>query len=213
MPDALTPLTEALYGYLAEIEEYRALCAENQSRAFVHMGEEVNHVVRWYALTDRAAACVRASLERLPGWEASPYWAAENACWQELASRQRSATGGSPRRIALRGVAWKGKALLIDAAACPREQVLTVAALLLPVRHPVFPELPLRAVALSLACLEFLLPAAVASPVPTGASRDPATFTIKKFLERAMPKNLFASQCISDLGAGHSAPDPPGARS
>jgi hypothetical protein len=195
--DGLLALAEGLSGYLAEISTLRAICLRHESSATVRAAMGVLHVQRLFdpksGVADRLAAHVNA----LPGWEQSLFWPSEQARWERLRARTAARWKADPRagRVALRGVTWHGRPLLVSGcsqgAGAPIQVVTSLPGLPLDL-----PELPLRQVAEALHCHEFLLPTSVAVPLPVGKHVGDWGH-LRQYLERAAPQNRYASQCFS----------------
>lgn len=201
----LDALTAALSAYLDELNDCHAICLRHE--AFVTVQETVHGVWvgRTFSWHETLVESLRSNVERLPGWEETPFWPTEGGCWTGLLRRLRTAAPGATgtRHLLLRGLGWRGRALLAHAQSF-REATQIRVELLLPPLPVVFADLPLRTVSLALRCHEFLVPQSVATPLRPPPGAGEAVFTLSEYLTRAMPENLFASQCFSQPRAEQS---------
>jgi len=203
MPDAdndgIAMLADALLRYFAELKSYRRVCRRHEGTVTVEKVGKGVRIVRTFSFQENAAACLRAGMEGLPGWEQTLFWGCEHKGWERLLRMRKAELQkrSGMHSVVVRGIAWEGRAILACGFASA-EGILHVD-LLLPPLPIELPRLPLRLIACALRCHEHLLPASVALPLqayPRGQS-----LTIAEFLRRTTPQNLLASQCFPLPGA------------
>jgi hypothetical protein len=200
--DALDRAAEAIIAYLEEVHGYRDTCQRHELTAGVYATTNALHVVRIFHASAEVLANLRDAGNRLPAWRDSPWWDSDKERWRQLrkTSKDSSTTrsGGPP--LFSRGVLWEGRPML--ARTCwPGDGRLLRLDLILPAVELELPELPLRQVALGLRCHEFLLPARVAVALTPCTLPELRSLSPREYLQRAMPQNLYASQCFSLGGA------------
>ncbi len=200
--DGLFLLAEGLSGYLAEIIACRAVCRRHEETATVRRTAEVLHVQRRFDPARAPAAHLAARIGALPDWEGTLFWPTEGDRWERLLSRAAARGKEDPnsRPVALRGIAWEGRPVLVSirsrGARAPTDVVTALPALPLDL-----PEPPLRLVASALRCHEHLLPTSLAPPLPLGM-HGAGWSHLRAYHERATPQNRYASQCFSQRRAG-----------
>lgn len=181
---ALAYLTEGIYGYLQEVDGYRAVCRRHEGTAMAHAHDGELEVTRFFESGSNAAAHLQSALRQLPHWEESP-------C-------RRSGGRGRyqhPLRLVPCGIVWEERRLLVRARHL-RSPPLVQVDLVVPSRESDFPELPLKRLADALRCHEFLIPGVIAHSLPPPSGHGTQLLGIREYLSRAMPPNLYASQCI-----------------
>lgn len=193
--DPVAVLVTALGGYLDDVEQDCRECARLEAVAtVVATGADLSlswRVPRTRALTTR----LRRSVGDLPGWRDSPFWASDRTRLEAL-DRQAWAGVATPRRedIVCRGISWHGRPVLIRAT--PAAEQVTVG-LLLPGVYREWPELPLRRVADAARCYAAIVPHDLARPSPRSSPLAAGAETVGRYLTRAMPPDLYASQCFA----------------
>jgi len=200
--DGLASLETALAAYLEEIDEYRNICLQHERTTAVFITGQTLRIVKQFGCEQRAVAYLREATNRLPIWKKSPFFATSRKTWigLEKEATERNGTGASARPLLARGIAWEGWPILVCAWSI-QEQGLLQLDLCLPPVATELPELPLRRAATALRCHAHLLPDWVARPRPLPKLAQPGSLMLREFLERAMPQNLYASQCLSLRGA------------
>jgi len=200
--DTLDLVTEGIISYLDELDGYRLACLRHETTTAVYGTDRALHLVQIFSGAKKTLAYVRRAARTLSGWERSPFWDTDQARWMQLLrdTNKRKATGSTRNLIFNRGVAWAGRPVLICVSS-PADGRFFRLELLLP---PLWQEpgmLPLRTVALGILCHEYLLPESVARPLPPSTLPMARYLSPQRYLTRAMPQNLFASQCFSLGGA------------
>jgi hypothetical protein len=195
---ALDLLTEALTGYLDELDESRALCLRHEEATEVCTTPSGLHVTQHVPWNTAAASTVCSAGKAMAGWQQSVFWKTEGQSW---AKREQDARRYVGRNLLLiRGVAWEGRPLLLCVSRQPKAGLLRVKVILLSL--PVdLPELPVHQAASALRCLEHLLPRKAHS-LPLSSLPKRGSLGLREFLMRTTPQNLAASQCFSLGGAG-----------
>jgi hypothetical protein len=187
--DGLTCLAGAVYAYLREIDAYRGVCSRCAGTAVVRERAAWLEVTRWYKPTDEALTHLGSALGRLP--EHRPTQARREGY-------RREAGDDSPITLP-RHITWEHRPAVVRSSLTGSDARTLQVTLLLHREAGDLPELPLRTLASALLCHEFLLPEVIASPLPPG--RAPRSLSVRAYLLRAMPPNLYAGQCIRDAGA------------
>ncbi len=198
--DGITAGADALLCYLKELDTYWKVCEAHRITAIATVTDAGLQVSRHVRFSAGALACLRASIERLPGWEKTPFWLAAGKHWKRLTQGLKTKLERADRRqlIALRGVEWEERALLVNAFLEMQEDTLQVD-VLQPSVPLDLPDLPLRAIASILRCHEHVLPVSVTPALPFPPSRD--AVSLEAYLRRATPQDLCVSQCFWLPGA------------
>src|SRR5947209_2072136 len=192
--DGLLSVSDALAGYLEEIDAYWTLCLQHEETTEASITEGALHLIRRFHWTAARASYAESAVERLQEWRRSPFWRTDGAAWRacEDAVRTGTSSPGEDSQSMIRGISWEGRPILACVSGRESDRLLRVELILLPVWREM-PELPLRTVADGLRCHAFLLPKRIALPLPCSTSPS----SIRQLLSRAMPPNLYASQCFS----------------
>jgi hypothetical protein len=192
----LVDLTTGLYAYLTEVDAYGVICRRHRGRVLVGDDGDVA-VIRSFQETEKALAHLQIALTTMPPCPVGP------------------AKGKSPRRpqtcgwwtskevitsVLQRTILWEGRRCSVHVWRIEPCSVLNVAVVLRPFGGDV-PELPLRKVAIALRCHEALVPLTVAEASIVDPIRP--LLAMEDYLRRAMPSNLWASQCFPLQGAGN----------
>lgn len=194
--DGLDELAGALRGYLDELDGYRAVCQRHAPAVGVEKSGPALRLRASFA-GQRSMEAVRAQVERLPCWRRSPYWPTEGRGWEERRSHaNRAALAAAAGSRTVRGVAWEGRGVIIDARVDHAALHLELTAPELPTP---LPELPLRVVAQLLGCLERLTAGLEALPRPGGGGRSS---TVWEYLRRATPDDFPVGKLFSAPRAG-----------
>jgi hypothetical protein len=200
--DGLAALTTALALYLREVDDDHRVCVQHEGTTTVSEDRGCLRLTRLFPRTRQAVASVRTVSGRLPGWQTSPFWHIDGTRWVALERESLRAHAPGARGAVTRGVAWNGRPVLVRARPRGPER-LTALELLLPPLTGDLPELPLRTVAEGLRCHAHLLPDRVATPVRLSDVPRPDGITVRAYLQRAMPRGLYAGQCFSGQVEGN----------
>lgn len=197
--DSADALGSAVLSYLEEIDGYQQVCLRHEPTTAVYASPLALRLVKSFPWTPAAAEYLRRAVEALPGWEETLLWKAwaEDCVALEKAFSDKNVSGGD---VATRGIAWEDKPVLVRARSRNDKPLLTVD-LVLPSVRGVLPELPLRRAACCLLCHEHLLPEAIARPLPGSTADQSEACTLREFVLRATPHNLYAGKCFSPGGA------------
>lgn len=190
--DGLSSVVEGIYAYLLEIDAYRAVCRRHEGTATVDEQEGSLRVTRRFQNRGETTAHLTAAVRLL-------------ALRQRCRGRRgngRGRRGCSVARdnnldicsLVRRNIIWEGRPLRIGVREQGSRTVLHVDLCVYPPASDQS-ELPLRAVATALRCHEFLVPDTVALPLP-GPGEGQERGSIREYLARAMPANLYASKWI-----------------
>lgn len=183
-PEDVAPcFTEAVYAYLQEVDDLRAVCRRHEGTAGVLEQEGILQLTRFFAPNSQITTYLESTLRQLPAWETDALWpdAERRACQSSTFSRHT--------------IVWEGCPLVVKVffpTAAPFLQV----DLLVPPWDGDLPRLPLRTLADALRCHEFLVPQAIAEAVPPPTDRQTRFLGIREHLERATPLNFCAAKCI-----------------
>jgi hypothetical protein len=195
--DTLDLLAEAITSYLEDIDGYRAACLRHETTTEVIATSSTLRLVRFFSWEQRIADLARRAATCLPGWKSIPLWGTDGEGWERLhrITKRQMHSGEEGQPIFSRGFGWEGRPVLACASRCDQQYHLRLELLLPPIQGG-FPELPLRRLAFGLACHEHLLPGE--SAITLTPSTGPVTHIVSPlgYLKRAMPRNLYASQCI-----------------
>jgi hypothetical protein len=181
--DGSASLAAGLYAYLQEVDGYRIVCRRHGGKAAVDAQEGGVRVTRCFESGSATVAHLQVATQLLPRWK-------RRISEERGAGKRRD----GPRLLVQCDVLWEGRRLLVEAFQPSSTAVLHVELSLWPWESDL-PELPLRMVATALRCHEFLLPDGIARPLPVPADGRGGR-EIRAYLMHAMPKNLYASQCI-----------------
>jgi hypothetical protein len=199
--DALDLLTGAILGYMTEVDAYWQLCSQHERTTVASVTEHALRLAKRFPWSPAAVAYLRRAVGDLPSWDESPLWDPEDSGCIALQELQKTTGEGTAQSsIITRGIAWEGRHILVLASS-DRDQPVMELHLVLARGLGELPDLPLRQAAICLMCHDALVPEAIASPLPAPAPCPPGLCTIRELLERAMPKNLYASKCFPPPGA------------
>lgn len=185
--DSLALCAEAILHYLEEVNRCWKVCRQHAQTAAVQDSDQYLVVFREFHHDDSVLEYLQGSSKQLE-------------CMEDDQQNKRRAEGAS-HVVMSRSIVWETLSLRVRASLHPAASLLRVD-LIVPTHHGDLPQLPLRLLARALRCHDFLLPRCITAPLPLGLDETP--FSIRRYLTRAMPQNLYASQCISPSGAGHS---------
>lgn len=197
MQDGAQALSEALYGYLSEIDGYHMTCLKHEPTAAIHNVGQTLQVYRMFNTDEITAKHLREATDALPSWNQSTFRKNDGHRWDKL---QRDITVRMERHtkqhpIATRGVMFEGLPLLIHAYKFEPDPMMKMEVIVPPYSSPT-PELPLRLIALVLQCHEHIVPEYIASALPPYTHHDEKFLTISDFLSKTMPKKFHATQCL-----------------
>jgi hypothetical protein len=196
-PDGLLRIAEAIHLYLGEVQADAELCQRHEATIAVADTGHALATHEAYACSGAVEARVQQAAAALPSWQESPWWRGEGARWEQMkrALRAKARDGpGGRHPVIFRAAAWEGRPVLIQATALNARAAL-VLGLHFPHVPAALPELSLRTAARALRCHEQLAPGAVARPLVPFLN-GPKYLTIREYLRRTMPQNLYASQCF-----------------
>lgn len=189
--DGLTGLADAILSYLREIQDCWTVCQRHEGTAVLRERHEGLEITRFFECRDQTLTHVESAIRllavdpRIDGDDVP-----DLGCY---GTKQQDR--GSPSSSGMRAaIVWEARTGIVDACrSLSHASLLQVTLLLLP-QGIDLPELPLRTVADALRCHEFLVPEVIGVPVPPPVSFR--SLTVREYLQRAMPSNLHASQCI-----------------
>jgi hypothetical protein len=204
--DGLSTLVQGMYAYLTELDTYRSICLRHELTASIRVEGDALCVSRTFTLHFATVTCLKNCSNRCPGWEFTPYWGLQRSEWDVLKKHidAQMRENSKVRAMGTLGIAWDHRPMLINPFILSADAKLVVE-LILPRLASPLPELPLRAVAQALRCHEYLVPAAIATPLPMPTSDR--EWGIRAYLQRAMPQDLIASQCFRHNSAEKSPSD------
>lgn len=194
--DGMPDLAEAILGYLLEIDGYRDTCLRCEGTAVVRAGSPGLEVIRYFARHDDTVSQLRSTIGRLsvrPSRNHHPFP-------MSLGTVSKSQAHDDSGPLLRESIVWENRAALVHVTAADADAMRLQVSLLFPSVEGDLPKMPLRMLADALLCHEFLIPATVATPLP--AKPDATSQAVCDYLKRTMPRNLYASQGISNLGAG-----------
>lgn len=192
--DGLGTLTEALASYLDEIDGYRMTCLKHETSTAVRVERRLVRLSRLVRDDTTVRTHLQSVAARLPGWEVSPYWTMDGEAWQRRTQRLSQEQGKKAlQTLFTRCIAWDGLPMFLQVHPGKAERTIAVELILLPFT-PVLPQLTLRLIAILLRCHEHLLPSWLAAALPQPITKS--SVSIREYLERTMPQNLYARQCI-----------------
>lgn len=203
----LNELATAISAYLEDVDDDWRVCAEHEGVASARIIRGVLCLTRQFPWSPAAARAATEASCRLPDWAESPFWVSDGADWQALEAEVVRQGRREPGAVTcfLRGRSWGGRGVLLRATRLKAGPWLRIEVYLLPIRRDLA-ELPLRLVAQGLCCHAALVPGKRLRPFPLPSPLPSGTWTVRGYLKRAMPKNLYASQCVSSPGEGTSPP-------
>ena len=202
--DGLVSVTTALAGYLEEVDEACRTCLQHERTTVVSHAGGALRLTRFFPRSRATVAYIRRAAGGLPDWRQSPFRGAVRKGWERIREETVASptTGPGGRLLLVRGISWEGRPVLVRVSAVGADRRLEVE-LHLPHVSPDLWELPLRTAAHGLLCHALLLPARVASPLPIAPVLPNGFCTLRQFLTRTAPQNLYSSQCFSDPGAAY----------
>ncbi len=195
--DGLSLASEAIHDYLMEIHSMGNICLRHANTAAIHDRGDILQVYRLFKREELTARTLRKASNELEGWEHSPFWPSERIHWTKLAAEVARRVDRHSRQhpIVTRGILWNGRPFLIHAYKFEPDPVMKVE-IVVPDLPDSIEELPLRAVASSLECHEYLVPSYITTPLAPWVHHEAKFSTISEYLSRTMPTQLYASQCF-----------------
>jgi len=184
LESALGDIVQGLFGYLQELDGYRVVCLRSAETAAVSPQQGGIQVIRHFDGTPSLIAHLEAVVPLLPP--------------RSRRARVEAARPEIPLRPDLRPViahagVWEARDVVVEVqvSSGPAAKQVEVGLFLSEIDVP---ELPLRMLATALRCHEFLVPHDIAPALQLPSEEVEGIQTIHQYLERAMPRNLAASQ-------------------
>lgn len=197
--DDLKLLTDALLAYLHEVQTDAKTCRHHVATTAIRHTSGCLSTLQQFPAGKITEEHLRKAVARLASWEESPLAKGARGRWKRL--RQTINEQTEEKLLFSTGVAWEGYPVWIHAAVS--ERALLTVELLLPSLPGDLPTLPSRMLATALRCHEYLIPNMVARPLsPATGGRGGGYLTIPEYFRRAIPQNLYASQCFFAQSAG-----------
>lgn len=190
-------LAKAIGIYLSEVDSYRSTCERHNKTAAIHTRGTELQVYRMFKKSDKLCQHLHQAVKGLPSWEESIYCKSQGGNWEKLKSEVEARVDSHSMQchVASRGVLWDEIPMLVHAYKFDDDPHLKIE-LVVPEFKPMLPILPLRIIASSLHCHEYLVPKSMASALPPYAGHEIEFMSLWEYLSQTMPKDLYASTCF-----------------